>query len=69
VNGNLERTTGHTDPIAYDTTRPLYIGRSGECGNGNAIWDARLNGALDDIRIYNRELSQDEVSMLWGGAD
>jgi len=70
VNGALERVTDHSTPIAYDPTRPLFIGRTGECsGPGEATWDARLNGTLDDIRVYNRALDAGEVSQLAAGQD
>jgi hypothetical protein len=69
VNGRLEGTTPHSDPIAYDMTRPLFIGRTGECGDtGQATWDATLDGTLDEVRIYNRELTDGEVMQLAGGA-
>jgi len=36
----------------------LLIGKSGSCG---ALWV----GSLDDIRIYNRLLSDDEIQQLY----
>jgi hypothetical protein len=72
VDGSLEATKTHPSPIDYDPTRPLYIARTGECapsGEGDATWDARFNGALDDLRIYNRVLTVDEVGRLAEGKD
>jgi hypothetical protein len=70
VNGVRERTTPYTLPIAYDPGWPFFLGRTGECGLTNgATWDARLNGALDDVRIYNRALTDDEVAQLAAGED
>jgi hypothetical protein len=70
VNGMLEGSKTHFNPIDYDPTRPLYIARTGECapsGEGDATWDARFNGALDDLRVYDRVLTVDEVTRLAAG--
>jgi large repetitive protein len=70
VNGVLEGTAPHGAAIAYDPTRPLFLARTGECGGpGEATWDASLNGALDDVRVYDRVLSDKEVAMLARGSD
>jgi len=40
---------------------PIYIG-------GDAAYAGeRFNGSIDDVRVYNRALSSDEVSTLFGG--
>jgi hypothetical protein len=68
VNGALEGFAGHMAPIDYDPTRPLFIARTGECGNtGEATWDARFNGTLDDLRIYDRVLTVGEIARLGAG--
>lgn len=70
VNGSLEGTGAFSGAIDYDPTRPLFIARTGECGGaGEALWDAHLAGALDDVRIYNRVLSATEVMRLYAGSD
>jgi hypothetical protein len=69
VNGRFESLLPYSQPIDYDLSHPLFIGRTGECGaSGDATWDAGLNGALDDVRIYDRELTGIEVGMLAGGS-
>jgi hypothetical protein len=58
VNGTLEEnaSTGHDLCIG---TLPLSIGRSGE-------WhDGYLNGALDDVKIYDAILTADQVKSLY----
>jgi hypothetical protein len=61
VNGAKEGSGTHAHPLDIDN-RPLFIGRSGECGgNGEANWDSYFNGAIADVQIYNRVLSDDEV--------
>jgi len=70
VNGVLEGTQPRSGPIDYDQTRPLYLARTGECGGpGEATWDAQLSGLLDDVRVYNRVLSDTEIALLAGGSD
>jgi hypothetical protein len=53
VNGTLasSKTTTQTMP---NSTNPLYIG-------GNVRWGEFFDGAIDDVRIYNRALSQTEI--------
>jgi hypothetical protein len=66
VNGELQAMAAHPHPVAHGT-RPLFLGRSGECGGpGEATWDSFLAGRLDDVRIYNRALSAAEVKALSG---
>ena len=54
VDGVLKATRNTTGTIAA-TTGPLRIG-------GNAVWTEWFNGALDEIRIYNRALSAAEIN-------
>ena len=52
---------------AEDSTGP-YLGASGETYIG--MWDIRpwkpFQGIIDDVRIYTRALSADEVAWLGG---
>ena len=58
VNGVLDNTpTARAAPIGTDT-RPVYLG--GRSGAG------RLDGTLDDVRIFNHELKADEIMALKG---
>jgi hypothetical protein len=67
VNGVLQGMQPHPHVLVYDT-RPLWLGRSGECGGpGEANYDGYLNGRLDDVRIYSRALSADEIAALAAG--
>lgn len=60
VNGELAATSATGFPVDVGT-RPLFIGRSGE-------WcDGHLNGAVDDVRIYNRVLGAEEIQRLYAG--
>jgi hypothetical protein len=53
IDGVLNNSTAQTITPAGNTS-PLYIGQFG----GNAD---RLNGTIDEVRIYNRALSQAEI--------
>jgi large repetitive protein len=70
VGGVAEGMAPHGYPLDYDPTRGWFLGRSGECGGaGEASFDGKLNGALDDVRIYGRALTSREVADLASGAD
>jgi hypothetical protein len=53
VNGALAATTAITGNIAA-TANPLRIG-------GNAVWGEYFSGLIDEVRVYNRALTQAEV--------
>ena len=53
VNGVLKETTNKTGAIV-PSSKPLRIGSS-------VVWGEFYNGLIDDIRIYNRTLSQAEI--------
>ena len=56
LNGELKKTENHSLAIAYPGGEIFYIGRNhGELG---------FNGELDDVRFYNRELSDTEIMAL-----
>jgi hypothetical protein len=60
VNGQLERQTNVTFAQDYGAL-PLYFGTSGE-----SYWDHKLNGLLDEVSLYNRALSSNEVAAIYG---
>ena len=53
VNGALAVSTSVAGPLAT-SSGPLRIG-------GNSIWPEWFSGLIDEIRIYNRALSQLEI--------
>jgi hypothetical protein len=53
VNGTLVRTTANTGSLITSTGN-LSIG-------GNSIWGEYFNGLIDEVRVYNRALSQSEI--------
>ena len=61
VDGSSQVTTNNTGTILYTLGTDLLIGRHGK---GGANYD--FNGSIDDVRIYNRALSNQEAQMLFG---
>lgn len=64
IDGKLEAET--TDPRVPEdiaSRQPVYLGR-------NDLWDgwahARFNGSMDDVRIYSRALTAEEIKTLAG---
>ncbi|MEO8064706.1 MAG: Ig-like domain-containing protein [Pseudomonadota bacterium] len=53
VNGVVTKTTAATGNI-QTSTMPLRIG-------GNTIWGEYFQGQIDELRVYNRALSQSEI--------
>ena len=60
VDGLLEGQAAVAATVDYDT-RPVFIGTSGE-----TVFDGKLNGIVDEATIYNRPLTQSEVTALYG---
>jgi hypothetical protein len=63
LNGNLIASVAETG-VPTPNTQPLVLGRSGCSGCGSE----RLNGILDEVKIYNRALSAGEVQTLFNAA-
>jgi len=58
IDGELMATTQYNGPINRDNNYPLDFGRNNQGDSNNRWW---YEGAMDDIRIYNRVLSQQEL--------
>lgn len=58
VNGNLEGTTAFQGTIAPSTSYPLALGRLADPVYGP---DRYFSGSMDEVRIWNRALSQSEI--------
>ncbi len=59
VNGQLERQTNVAFAQNYGNF-PLYFGSTGQ-----AIWDHKLKGNLDEVSLYNRALSPNEIAGVY----
>src|SRR5204862_4362621 len=60
VNGQLERQTNVSFPQDYGSL-PLFFGSSGQ-----SYWDHKLRGLLDEVSLYNRALSSNEIAAIYG---
>ncbi len=58
-NGRLEAQTNVNFPQDYGDW-PLYFGTSGQ-----SYYDRKLNGVMDEVALYNRALSADEIAALY----
>ncbi len=59
VNGQLDSQTNINFPQDYGTNA-LYFGTSGQ-----AYWDRKLHGALDEVSLYNRALAPGEIAAIY----
>jgi hypothetical protein len=58
-NGQLEAEATVTFPQDYGNW-PLYLGTSGQ-----SYYDRKLNGVIDEVALYNRVLSAQEIATLY----
>jgi hypothetical protein len=63
INGQLTNTYSPLTSSTPTNTNPLTIGRDGDASNSTSF-----KGKLDDIAIYNRALTQEEVTSLYSGS-
>jgi hypothetical protein len=69
VDGAQEDASPYDQPL-YLGDRPVFLGRSGECGGpGEDNYDGPMDGWLDDVRIYDRALNAAEVTALYQGRE
>jgi hypothetical protein len=59
VNGQFENQTNVSFPQDYGTL-PLFFGTSGQ-----GFWDGKLKGRLDEVSIYNRALTSNEIAGIY----
>ncbi|OHD11004.1 MAG: hypothetical protein A2086_10055 [Spirochaetes bacterium GWD1_27_9] len=59
VNGKLNSISSSTLNWSYVNNPPIYIGDSSD-----AYWE-EFKGIIDDIRIYNRTLTDEEIESLY----
>ncbi len=62
INGVMIESQKASPPQKAPNGRPLLIGGFLEAGSETK---GRFNGEMDDIRIYNRALSAEEVKALY----
>jgi hypothetical protein len=59
VNGQLEAQATVTFPQDYGNL-PLYFGTTGQ-----SYWDHKFSGELDEVSLYNRALSSNEIASIF----
>ncbi len=59
VNGQLENQAGVSAPLNYGDL-PMYFGSSGQ-----PLWDRKLKGDLDEVTLYDRSLSANEIAAIY----
>jgi hypothetical protein len=64
INGSLV-STYNTSGALCSSTNPLYFG----CDNGLGVINRFFNGKLDDIGIWNRALTQQEITNMYNGVN
>ncbi len=60
--GELANTTSGAG-ILLDQSRPLLIGARSDAGTAGGFF----SGSIDDVRIYNKALTQDEITQIMRG--
>lgn len=63
VNGELKSTTAHTGSITYSGNTVVCLGSDPSSTGCTGTWV--FHGLIDDVRIYNRTLAQDDISRLY----
>lgn len=61
ING-LKSTENAATGLLTVNNQNLFLGRNSTINSGSAYW---LNGSLDDVRIYNRALSEAEIQAIY----
>ena len=65
MNGKKIASNSNLKPIKYDGSEPLVFGYNPHYFNQRLHDDQYFYGRLDDVRIYNRALSAEEVKALY----
>jgi hypothetical protein len=63
VDGTLEGSSGDGDSFGATPTHNLFIGKSFRPDSEG--WNEHFKGIIDDVRIYNRILSESEIQKLF----
>ena len=64
INGILD-TSKDVNIRPFDITSSIWLGNDQDCMNGCWTSEEQYIGLLDDFRIYNKSLSQEEVQKLY----
>jgi len=62
VNGRLAKSESYSVPFKYQDENPIIIG--GNTNSKGRTWVDCFHGQIDEVRLYNRALNEQEVSAL-----
>jgi len=65
VDGKLKKATVSDNMLDTDNSKPLTIGQKNYLAKPPASHDWPFSGAIDDVRIYNRALSSNELYRIY----
>lgn len=70
VSNSKYRVRGTTGPLVFPTPSQVIIGgfpsiATGFASSPNQVWQALFNGSIDELRVYNKALSDTDVSYLY----
>jgi hypothetical protein len=60
VNGALQSSINHGVQFGYQSGKKVYLGVTNESN-----YNRYFKGAIDNVRFYNRELTQQEITLLY----
>ena len=66
VNGRLVKSAAYTVPFKFADQNPLLIG--GNTNTQGKQWLDFFHGRIDDVTLFNRGLSEKEITVLFAGA-
>ena len=64
INGQFDVSGSHSDGFTTPSASRLTIGSYGYEGLKTDAFDQFFDGVIDDVRIYNRALSEVEINTL-----
>lgn len=70
VSNSKYRQRGTTGPLVFPTPTQVIVGAfpnvsTGFTSSANQVWQGLFNGGIDEIRVYNKALSDTDVSSLY----
>jgi hypothetical protein len=65
LNGKMVVAGPRDTRFAYDDKNPIILG--GNTNTNGKAWIDCFNGCIDEIRIYNRPLTEEEILQVYGG--
>ena len=63
VNGKLSNSVAYAVPFRYQDENPVIIG--GNTNSKGKTWVDCFHGTIDEVRLYNRALNEDELLKLY----